>query len=62
MDRAETREAKRQCGLCSQRERCLAYALVHQINYGIWGGLTTRERRRLAGKGRRKPQVLSAAS
>ena len=61
-DREDTREAKRQCGLCPQRERCLAYALEHHIDYGIWGGLTSRERRRLMGKTRRKPKVLSAAS
>jgi hypothetical protein len=28
------------------RAQCLAYAIENQINYGVWGGKTVRERRR----------------
>jgi WhiB family redox-sensing transcriptional regulator len=41
------REAKRVCGLCEVRAECLGYALAHDERFGIWGGLTERELRRL---------------
>ena len=42
-----TREAKRVCRSCEVRAECLEYALKHGIRYGIWGGFSERERRRL---------------
>ena len=42
-----TREAKRICLGCEVRDRCLEYALAHDERFGIWGGLSERERRRL---------------
>ena len=42
-----TREAKRICGVCEVREECLEYALSNDERFGIWGGLSERERRRL---------------
>jgi WhiB family transcriptional regulator, redox-sensing transcriptional regulator len=42
-----TREAKRICMGCEVRDRCLEYALAHDERFGIWGGLSERERRRL---------------
>lgn len=42
-----TREAKRICAMCPVREPCLQYALEHEERFGIWGGLSERERRRL---------------
>jgi WhiB family redox-sensing transcriptional regulator len=42
-----TREAKRVCGRCDVRGECLEYALAHDERFGIWGGLSERERRRL---------------
>ena len=42
-----TREAKRTCRACEVRAECLAYALDHDERFGIWGGLSERERRRL---------------
>lgn len=44
---ASTREAKRICTVCEVREQCLQYALDHVERFGIWGGLSERERRRL---------------
>lgn len=42
-----TREAKRICQACGVRDECLEYALAHDERFGIWGGLSERERRRL---------------
>lgn len=42
-----TREAKRICQACGVRDECLEYALVNDERFGIWGGLSERERRRL---------------
>jgi WhiB family redox-sensing transcriptional regulator len=42
-----TREAKRICLGCEVRDACLDYALAHDERFGIWGGLSERERRRL---------------
>lgn len=42
-----TREAKKICQRCSVRNECLEYALAHDERFGIWGGLSERERRRL---------------
>ena len=42
-----TREAKRICMACQVRDECLEYALTHDERFGIWGGLSERERRRL---------------
>ena len=42
-----TREAKRVCLSCDVRSECLEYALSNDERFGIWGGLSERERRRL---------------
>lgn len=42
-----TREAKRICLGCEVRDKCLEYALANDERFGIWGGLSERERRRL---------------
>jgi WhiB family redox-sensing transcriptional regulator len=42
-----TREAKRVCLSCEVRVDCLEYALANDERFGIWGGLSERERRRL---------------
>ena len=42
-----TREAKKVCLSCEVRAECLEYALTHDERFGIWGGLSERERRRL---------------
>lgn len=42
-----TREAKKVCRACDVRAECLEYALAHDERFGIWGGLSERERRRL---------------
>ncbi len=42
-----TREAKRICLGCDVKGECLEYALAKDERFGIWGGLSERERRRL---------------
>jgi WhiB family redox-sensing transcriptional regulator len=44
---ASTREAKSVCRGCEVRIDCLEYALAHGEKFGIWGGLSERERRRV---------------
>jgi WhiB family redox-sensing transcriptional regulator len=44
---ASTREAKEVCRGCVVRMECLEYALVNGEKFGIWGGMSERERRRL---------------
>lgn len=39
--------AKRICGSCPVHVDCLDYALAHDQRYGVWGGLSERERRTL---------------
>ncbi|AVJ50256.1 WhiB family transcription factor [Mycobacterium phage Mendokysei] len=40
-----TKEAKAICAGCDVRDECLEYALAHDERFGIWGGLSERERR-----------------
>jgi WhiB family redox-sensing transcriptional regulator len=47
----EARPAKRICAVCPVRQVCLETALRNRERYGVWGGLTERERMRL---GRRR--------
>ena len=49
---AEQNKAKQVCSSCLVRTECLAEALDNQIEWGVWGGMTERERRALL---RRKP-------
>ena len=53
---AEQNRAKAVCMGCPVRTECLADALDNQIEFGVWGGMTERERRALL---RRRPQVTS---
>ncbi|WP_084486048.1 WhiB family transcriptional regulator [Humibacter albus] len=42
-----TRDAKKICESCEVRAQCLEYALQNDERFGIWGGLSERERRKL---------------
>lgn len=47
-EQGETCQApKRICGSCPVAEPCRAYALKHEIQDGVWGGMSPRERRAL---------------
>ena len=47
---------KKICRGCAVRTECLADALDNGIEFGVWGGMTERERRKLL---RRRPDVTS---
>ena len=51
---AEQNKAKQMCTGCAVRTECLAEALDNQIEWGVWGGMTERERRALL---RRRPNA-----
>jgi WhiB family transcriptional regulator, redox-sensing transcriptional regulator len=53
---AEQNRAKLVCMGCPVRTECLAEALDNRISFGVWGGMTERERRALL---RRRPEVES---
>lgn len=53
---AAQREAARLCLACPVRLECLADALDNQIEYGVWGGMTERQRRAVLKK---SPEVTS---
>lgn len=42
-----TRDAKKICESCDVAAQCLEYALANDERFGIWGGLSERERRKL---------------
>lgn len=42
---AGLKKARKTCSKCRVSEECLAYALSNAEAFGIWGGLTERERR-----------------
>jgi WhiB family transcriptional regulator, redox-sensing transcriptional regulator len=44
---ASTRKAKAICGACDVRDECLDFALEYGEKFGIWGGMSERERRRV---------------
>jgi WhiB family redox-sensing transcriptional regulator len=44
---ASTREAKEVCRSCVVRADCLEFALQNGEKFGIWGGMSERERRRI---------------
>ncbi|WP_230314113.1 WhiB family transcriptional regulator [Nakamurella alba] len=53
---AAQRDAARLCGGCPVKTECLAEALDNQVEYGVWGGMTERQRRALL---KRCPDVTS---
>ncbi|WP_327309739.1 WhiB family transcriptional regulator (plasmid) [Streptomyces sp. NBC_01298] len=56
VESTQQKRAKSVCTGCTVRTECLAEALDNRIEFGIWGGMTERERRALL---RRRPDVTS---
>ena len=46
-DAEKVARAKALCEECPAQQRCLDYAMEFEEAFGIWGGLTSRERNRL---------------
>lgn len=55
-DSARQNRAKQLCAGCVVRTECLVEALDNRVEWGVWGGMTERERRALL---RRRPDVAS---
>lgn len=53
---ASTRTAKQICRECSVQAECLEFAIVSSEKFGIWGGLSERERRKI-----RRQRAVAAA-
>lgn len=53
---AAQNRVKTRCFGCVVRTQCLADALDNHVEFGVWGGMTERERRALL---RRRPDVVS---
>jgi WhiB family redox-sensing transcriptional regulator len=53
---AQQHRAKLVCGGCPVRAECLAEALDNEMEWGVWGGMTERERRAIL---RKRPNVTS---
>jgi WhiB family redox-sensing transcriptional regulator len=56
---ARQRDVRRICTACPVRTECLAHALDERIEWGVWGGMTERERRAIL---RSRPSVRSWAA
>lgn len=54
---ASTRTAKSICRECSVRGDCLEFAISTGEKFGIWGGMSERERRRV----RKERQIAASA-
>ncbi len=54
---ASTKEAKEVCRGCVVKDECLEFALRNSEKFGIWGGMSERERRRV-----RRARAMAARS
>lgn len=59
-NKLEVDEALKACNRCPVREDCLEYALSLNLEHGVWGGTSERERRRI--KRQRKLEAKKRAS
>jgi WhiB family redox-sensing transcriptional regulator len=57
---AETARAKAVCARCPVAADCLAYAEKTHVQFGIWGGLTENDRRKLRKQRRQQEQERAA--
>lgn len=53
-DFAAARDAKAICAGCDVAPDCLEFALANDLWYGVWGGVSDRERRRIRRRERRR--------
>ena len=57
---SNNREAKAVCAGCEVRAECLEYAVANAERFGVWGGLSEKERRRLR-RGRRNAAGIAVS-
>lgn len=57
----EAEAARAICSACTVREPCLESALSSGEPFGIWGGLTTQERRTISARRRARAAAARAA-
>jgi WhiB family transcriptional regulator, redox-sensing transcriptional regulator len=55
------RRALALCQRCEVRVACLEFAMEHREHFGVWGGTTERERRRVFRRARRERRDPTAA-
>ena len=53
---ASTAPAKAICAICNHRQQCRDHALTQPEKFGIWGGLSEYERRRMRPRNRQAHQ------
>lgn len=46
-DGGSIRPAKQVCAMCPVRDQCRAYALENDEQWGVWGGMSESDRRKL---------------
>ncbi|MDN5893869.1 MAG: WhiB family transcriptional regulator [Nocardioides sp.] len=56
-----TRDAKQTCLKCEVRTDCLEYALENDERFGIWGGMSERERRKFKKRVDGRPDLTIAS-
>lgn len=55
------RAARELCFKCPVRQQCLEFAVEERIDYGVWGGMSKRERKRWAlQNGKEQPELERA--
>jgi WhiB family redox-sensing transcriptional regulator len=57
----ESDDAKAVCLSCTVREPCLEFAIEAGERFGVWGGLTSQERRSVVSKRRARARAAAAA-
>jgi len=50
VDAVQVKKIKKVCSECSVKRQCLQFALTNEISWGIYGGMTSRERRNVVVK------------
>jgi len=58
---SSTREAKEVCHGCVVASECLDFAIANSEKFGIWGGMSERERRRVRRARVLEPQEVAAS-
>ena len=58
---ASNRKAKAMCAACVVREQCLEFAISEGERFGLWGGLSERQRRKIRGERTRDEKAQQAS-